>query len=352
VEVLTQCSTRDLPELAVHGGVTWRRFPNVITPPRFAVASGLWEYLRATARSFDLADLHTNHAPFALAASRADFRRLVFSPHAPIQRLLRWPFLRATRSVIHDAAHVVCESQAARDLLADRFPADAHRMEVSPGGVDETAIRAARPFEASSRVLLSIGRLERHERIERAIASLASLDPSFRLIVIGDGPGRHRLDAYAADLRVASRMAFTGALPTPNLYRWLRTATVFVALAEHEDSGQQVAEALTAGAPVVASDIPAHREAASYVDADGVIFVSPEGSPLEVADAIADAARLRLHSVAHASAFGWDAVVDRTLGLYERLVLGGRAAAEDRGPAAAELPTRAADDTYELRVPD
>ena len=54
--------------------------------------------------------------------------------------------------------------------------------------------------------------------------------PEFWLVVVGDGPARGRLAAYAADLRVSSRVRFVGAVPDPVLYRWLRTARVVVTL--------------------------------------------------------------------------------------------------------------------------
>jgi hypothetical protein len=77
-----------------------------------------------------------------------------------------------------------------------------------------------------------------------------------------------------------------------------------------------VTEALSAGIPVVASDIPVHREAAARVGVGGAIFVSPEGSPLEVADALAVALRPRGLVAAPMTVPSWDGVADTLLGLY------------------------------------
>jgi hypothetical protein len=49
--------------------------------------------------------------------------------------------------------------------------------------------------------------------------------------------------------------------------------------------------------------------------------VSPEGSPIEVADAISAAVAARDIPVAAPSAPSWDAVADAMLGVYERLSL-------------------------------
>ena len=70
---------------------------------------------------------------------------------------------------------------------------------------------------------------------------------------------------------------------------------------------------------MVASDIPAHREAASYTAGEGVTFVSPEGSPLEVADAIAQAATGPAPVIAR-SLPSWDDALDATLAVYEQIL--------------------------------
>jgi glycosyltransferase involved in cell wall biosynthesis len=122
--------------------------------------------------------------------------------------------------------------------------------------------------------------------IAAASMPIAGFAPGFRLVVVGAGPLLHRLRAHAADLRVSSRVHFLGAVADLELYRWLRTARVVVALHDDHSSGIHVGEALAAGAPLVASELPVHREAAARFDGARVKFVSPRGSPFEVADAI------------------------------------------------------------------
>jgi glycosyltransferase involved in cell wall biosynthesis len=323
VEVLTHGPAHPLRRVSEFDGVVVRRFAASIGNARFAVAPGLWEHLRRTAGSSDVAHVHSAHAPLAFAVARAGRRRFVFSAHAPVQRLARWPYAHVTRAVVDHAAQTLCASRVEGDLLCGRFPRAAHRIRVVPNGVDVAAIRAARPFAEAGSVVLTVGRLERYKRVDRAIAAMASLDPAFRLVVVGDGPVKHRLQAHAADLNVSSRVEFVGSVPDKELYRWLRTGRVLLALTEQDASGLQVTEALSAGMPVVASDIPVHREAASRVDGPGVIFVSPEGSPLEVADAISEAGATRVQSALPVPVLSWDTVVDSTLTLYEGLLLGG-----------------------------
>jgi glycosyltransferase involved in cell wall biosynthesis len=216
---------------------------------------------------------------------------------------------------------------------------------VVPDGVETDALRAATPFATAGVVVLAADRLDRSTGVARAIAAMPSLPSEFRLVIVGDGSARDRLSAYAADLQVSSRVQFVGAVSDAVLYRWLRTAGVVVGLAGEHGSGSLVTEARAAGASVVASDLPAHREAAESPGGGHVVFVPPKGSPLDVADAIEETAQLSiLHSAAalSPSAPSWQSVVDSTWTIYRDLV--GRPFRRARDSGAREvvaLPARA-----------
>ncbi len=316
VEVLAQDVGQRLPAVSEFDGFVVRRFGVSFGNTNFAVAPGLWDHLRRTARSFDVVHVHSRHVSLALAAARARPRRLVFTPHAPVVRLLRRPYGSVLRAVIGSGTQILCTANAESEILRRVFPWAADQFGVVPQGVDVAAIEAARPFAHPGTIVLTVGCLERQKRVDRAIAAMAGLDPTFRLAVVGDGPARERLLAHAADLRVSSRVNFTGSIADAELYRWLRTASVVVALAEQDYSALHVIEALCAGAQVVASNIAAHREAASSAGAAGVTFVSTEGSPLDVADAICEAAELQIPMPRRLQVPTWQETVESTLALY------------------------------------
>jgi glycosyltransferase involved in cell wall biosynthesis len=303
---------RELARGLVQRGAT----VELLTQGHHAAAPALFEHLRHAARSFDLVHVHCTHPLLALAAARAHPGRVVFSPLAPMERLLRWPYRRATRAAVHLATVTTCLSRSDAVLLCRALPAAANRVRVVPDGVDMGAIRGASPYPTVGTLVLAVGRLVRHKRIDRAIAAMAALVPVFELVVVGDGPARRRLKAFAADLQLSARVSFAGAVSDADLHRWLKTARLVVVLSEQEAFGLQVLEGLSAGRPVVASDIPAHREAAEYVGDGGVTFVSPEGSPLDVADAIRSALETQTPPSLRPLP-SWTDVVDRTLAVYQ-----------------------------------
>jgi glycosyltransferase involved in cell wall biosynthesis len=335
VEVLTQGPVRASVEH--RDGVTTRTFTAVAGPLRFAVAPRLRERLHLASHEFDVIDVHTRQAPLALAVGSARVRRLVLTPCASAEVFLGWPHTRAMRAMLAAAPRIVCRSEIERDLLCSNVPQAASRTVVVPDGVDPDAIRSAEPLDVPGTVVLAVDRLDRDTGVGRAIAAMASLDPKFRLVVVGDGPARERLQAFADDLRVSSRVHLTGPVSDAMLHRWLRTARVVVSLPVMRSSGTAVTEACAAGVSVVASDLPAQRHAAERVGG-GVIFVAPRSSPLDVADAIEEASRLSVipnPDLLTASATSWDAAIDATWDLYEEMLAAPHPS--ERGDGARDL---------------
>lgn len=323
VEILTQGPLRWEQHAVVRPGVTLRRFPSVVGRLRFTVAPGIYEGLRAAADEFDLVDVHTGHAALALAAARAKFPHRVLSPYGVVHRLTSGPYAYVARLTISSYTQVICSSASERELLLRRFPGAADRTCVMSPAVDSDALEATRSFTASRDVVVAVGPLERPSQINRAIAAMLAVEPPLRLLIAGDGWARGRLQAYAADLRLASRVEFTGPLTNCDLYRWLRTARVVLALADEHTSGLEMAEALTVGTPVVASDIPTHREVAAQFASPRVHFVPPAGSLLHVADAIAEAIESPgCHSANGRPGRSWESAIDEMWDLYRGLIHG------------------------------
>jgi glycosyltransferase involved in cell wall biosynthesis len=320
VEILTQGPGPSTVEQS--DGVIIRRFPSAAGPLRFTVSPRLRERVRVNSGAFDVIDVHTRQAPLAVAMANARTRSLVLTPCASIDVFLGRPHTRSTRILMAGSPHVVCRSEIERDLLCRTIPGAGRRTRVVPDGIDVMTLRTAEPFAVSATVVLAVDRLDRATGVGRAIAAVASLAPEFRLVVVGDGPARDRLSAFAADLRVSSRVQFAGAVSDDVLHRWLRTARVVVALADERSSGSVVAEACASDVPVVASDLPAHRSAAEQVGGGSVIFLAPRGSPLDVADAIEEAAELPVITDAglrRTTAPSWDSVVGATWELYREI---------------------------------
>ena len=94
------------------------------------------------------------------------------------------------------------------------------------------------------------------------------------------------LDYRAGLLGVAPRLHLRGRVSQAELDAWYARADVVASLSHRESFGLAVLEGAVAGAAVVASDIPAHREVAAYLPPGRAVFVAPDCTPVELARAV------------------------------------------------------------------
>lgn len=111
---------------------------------------------------------------------------------------------------------------------------------------------------AAHPVFLYCGRLAREKGVELLLRALARLRvgvPRSRLIVVGDGPERARLQRLAAELGVAVAVHFAGWQPPGDVQRLMGEAWALVVPSLWaEPFGLVALEAITRGLPVVASE--------------------------------------------------------------------------------------------------
>jgi glycosyltransferase involved in cell wall biosynthesis len=263
--------------------------------------------------------MHSYHATAAIPAALAPTQRLIFTPHylgggrTPIARAVHRPYRPVGRVLFRRADHIVCTTVAEAEMVACDFPDAQHKTAVIPNGIDAEVINGTVPQPHTGTLILCAGRLETYKHVHLVVAALPFLGDGMRLVVAGDGPAADRLRGLAAQLGVASQVEFAGAVPWPDVYRWFRAADVFVTMSARESFGMSLLEAHVAGARLVASDIPAHREVAGWVG-PAVALVPLAATPAELAAAIQRAAASPRPAVSRVPS--WDDHVDALLRLY------------------------------------
>ncbi len=236
----------------------------------------------------------------------------------------------------------IAVSEAARTSVSRHFGGD---YAVIPNGVDVQRFASAKPLPRAGDGdfnILFVGRLEPRKGAKflfRAMPAILKEVPQARLTVVGGGP----LSAYYTShlpQSVLDRVNLVGRVSGETLARHYAGADVFCSPATGGESfGIVLLEAMAAGAPVVASDIPGYRDVVS--DGRNGLLV-PRGSPDDIAAAVVrlakDAAlRERLVEAAHRDVlqYSWDRVTRRVLDVYESVV--GRPSGSVRGEAADQV---------------
>ncbi len=144
-------------------------------------------------------------------------------------------------------------------------------------------------------------------------------------LVPGENPGSYCPDTAAKlvmALGVSDIVIELGALPYRQLHQLYRRADIYVTPAYTETFAHPLVEAMSSGVPIVASNLPVHRE----ICADSVLYFprfSPEelaGRVVEVASSPDLAARLSAAGISRSAAFSWRKHTDALLELARSLV--------------------------------
>jgi len=92
---------------------------------------------------------------------------------------------------------------------------------------------------------------KRHVDVLRALWLLRESEPRLRWVVVGDGPERPSLERLAAELGVAGRVEFRGAVPHTDALEVARSADVFVLPSVEEAFGVAYVEAMAGAVPAI-----------------------------------------------------------------------------------------------------
>ena len=182
---------------------------------------------------------------------------------------------RAQRSILdrvilslclHWSSAVVCVSHSMDAWLRKQYPLLANKMCVIENGVEDTLLSL--PLErklvstALPLQLVTVGSLIPRKGIDLIIYAMQRLSDrsTIALTVIGDGPDKLRLEQMVDTLELRQHVRFAGAVPPSAIAYELAKAHVFVFASHSEGRPNAVLEAMAAGLPVVASDIPGVNE--------------------------------------------------------------------------------------------
>jgi len=281
--------------------------------------------------NFDVLHVHEPAAPsLSLLACWVASGPIVATVHTAMPRsrvlLAAYPVLRTALEKIDGRIAV---SEAARTTLVEHIGGDAVLI---PNGVATRRYRAADPlpgWPGAGGAIGFLGRMDEPRKglpvLLRAFEILGAERSGLRLLVAGPGDAdeaRHRVPEPLRD-----RVILLGQVSEEEKIRVLHSVDVFCSPNTGGESfGIVTAEAMAAGAAIVASDLEAFREVLRGGSA-GELFAT--GEPADLARAAArllDDPALRADLSASALAavadYDWSVVARDVVSVYETVVLG------------------------------
>lgn len=194
-------------------------------------------------------------------------------------------------------------------------------------GIEVPAFAQADPTPTDGHpTVLFIGRHEERKGLEVLLDAMTELPRDVRLWVVGDGPDTERLRRRTSG---DPRIEWLGRVSDAEKASRLRGATVYCAPSVRGESfGVVLLEAMAAGTPIVASDLPGYRKVARP-DVDALVSEPGDAAALarNLLAVLGDADRaaaMVASGRARADEFSMDRLADLYLELYARVLDGVR----------------------------
>jgi glycosyltransferase involved in cell wall biosynthesis len=336
-----------LPSAGQRSGVFRRLGASVIR--RLAIQLTVRAQARASRRIYPSADIVHGMAymgiPIALGLARRDRARTVYDARdiyldagnlARLSGPMRWLVARAERGWARRADRVITVNRPYAEVMASRWGVDLPLIVMNcsyryvPPSPRERRFHDALGLDPATRIIVYQGGFSRDRGIEQLIAAIPDV-PAATLVLLGYGALQAELERVAADPATGGRVRILAAVPPTELLDWIASADVVAmpiqptTLNHRLTTPNKLFEALAAGVPVVASDLPGM---APIVRETGCGILVDPTDPAAIAAALRDvlatpademsAWRARCSAAAR-DTYNWERQMEWLLAEYSRL---------------------------------
>ena len=279
---------------------------------------------------FDLIDAHYYYPDGVAAGIVAQACGKPFIVTARGTDLNLVPDFPLPRRRIVETARLAAASIGVCKALMDRLEelgAERGKLHVLRNGVD---LRRFSPlprgdarrhlgWSETARILLSVGHLIERKGHHIAIEAVPLLPQDVRLVIVGSGEERTRLERLARERGVAARVVFAGAVAQDEL-RWFYSAADALTLCSSREGWANVLlESMACGTPVIATSIWGTPEVIATPEAGRLMGERSAPALVEAFDQLFGDYPDRQATRRYAETFSWEATTNAQLRLMARI---------------------------------
>lgn len=171
---------------------------------------------------------------------------------------------------------VVCVKEDVYQIIQEYTGQLKSKFVVIENGIDLEKIYSAasyskksisESFESEDILLIQVARFNKQKDQETVVRALEYLPDNVKLLLVGDGDLKRKCEDLVQELKLSERVLFLGLrMDVPQL---LKTVDISILSTNHEGFPLAALEAMAAGKPLIASDVPGVSD---VVKGAGVLF--------------------------------------------------------------------------------
>lgn len=239
------------------------------------IAARLWQIIRREKPDVVLTFLPLANVLGQAAALTNGVRRRMVSHRMPIhtagsflrQMDLLWAWLGVYTGVVAVSESVRATCCHYPENLRERVVVVHNGLrDFRPSALTREEARRRFNIVGNRKVMVAMGRLARQKNYPFMLKLMSRLD-TVELYIAGEGPLRPQLEQLIKDYGIADKVRLMGAVARQDIPDLLAAADIFIQTSLYEGQSNSILEALYAGLPVLANDIPEQRE--TLAEADG-----------------------------------------------------------------------------------
>ncbi len=253
--------------------------------------------------------------------SKSKFK-LILTCHGPLTPRLKNMWNRRDGLLIKNlvrlfysfADHIVCVSQSVELDLIKYLLRPVNSSVIYNPVLESQQSFPMKKFEKEKGLIVTASRLVGFKKVDHIIRTLALLDSTFRLIILGDGQEMDSLKILADELKISNRIEFKGYVENP--FDFYRRAEIFVHPSMWEGFGNVLIESMCCGCQVIVNSL---SEASAEVIGYGEYGYIYDGNDInDLASKIYDA-RHQPKSVAKLVKYASTFTTERAVREYETI---------------------------------
>ncbi len=235
--------------------------------------------------------------------------------------------------ILKNCNHIVTVSKfLADDIVNSNI---ANRISIVPMGIDTDLFNENKKdfllrikYQAESKLIVTAGRLIKNKGIHiliRAFSLYLENDPKAKLIIAGNGEYQSDLLKLAKNLHVLNNVIFAGYIDHKQLASLYASCDLCIFPSFSEGLGLAIGEAMSCGAVVIATDLPAIKD---LINDDKNGFIVPPNDVnglynkiLQIFNNDPDITSVRIAAREHIkNNFSWDIVAEKYLTIYRNYI--------------------------------